>query len=179
MMERMGRSGRRSDAVLAALFLVCQSNVVTAQQADGVPFGMGADYDSGQPVEVTSDSLSVDQLANTALFSGSVVVGQGELRLAADAVEVTYAAEGANAIETIRASGGVTVTNGSEAAEGEQAVYQVAEGVILLEGNVVLTQGPNAISGERLRIDLNTGRGTIEGRVQTIVVPGAVEDANP
>jgi lipopolysaccharide export system protein LptA len=177
----MERNSLRA-AILAALFLVgaasgtaAGAGAAAAQAAGGVPFGVGGEHDSSEPVEISSDSLSVDQVANTALFSGSVVVGQGSLRLAADEVEVVYAAgdEGQNAVEAIRATGAVTVTNGSEAAEGDAALYRVAEGVIELEGGVVLTQGANAVAGERLTIDLNTGRGTIEGRVQTIVVPGA------
>jgi lipopolysaccharide export system protein LptA len=174
----MRASPSRSGATFAALLFLCQATSVFAQQG-GVPFGVAGEHDTSQPVEITSDSLSVDQLANTAVFSGSVVVGQGELRLAADEVEVVYASDdtGANSIDTIRAAGNVTVTNGTEAAEGQTAVYRVGEGAIALEGDVVLTQGPNAVSGDRLTIDLASGRATIEGRVQTIVVPGATEGA--
>lgn len=171
---------KRSGATVAALILLCHATGVSAQQG-GVPFGVAGEHDTTQPVEITSDSLSVDQLANTALFSGTVVVGQGELRLAADEVEVIYASDetGGNTIETIRATGNVTVTNGTEAAEGAAAVYQVGAGAIALEGDVVLTQGPNAVSGDRLTIDLDSGRARMEGRVQTIVVPGATPGAQP
>lgn len=170
----MRASLSQSGATAATILLLCQPASVLAQQG-GVPFGTAGEHDTGQPVEITSDRLSVDQLANTAVFSGSVVVGQGELRLAADEVEVTYASDetGGNSIESIRATGNVTVTNGSEAAEGQTAVYRVGDGAIALEGDVVLTQGPNAVSGDRLAINLESGRATMEGRVQTIVVPTA------
>ena len=149
---------------------------LAAQGVSGVPFGAGVEHDPTLPVEITSDSLSVDQAAGTAVFRGSVVVGQGELRLAADQVEVQYAegaAPGGGAVERIRASGAVTVTNGAEAAEAEEAVYQVGAGTIEMTGDVVLTQGRNAISGERLAIDLEGGVANLEGRVQTVVLPGA------
>lgn len=148
---------------------------LAAQGAGGIPFGTGVEHDPALPVEITSDSLSVDQAAGTAHFRGSVVVGQGELRLAADEVEVFYAdgdAPGGGAVERIRASGAVTVTNGAEAAEAEEAVYRVTEGMIEMTGAVVLTQGRNAISGDRLTIDLDGSLANMEGRVQTIVVPG-------
>jgi lipopolysaccharide export system protein LptA len=166
-------------AVIAALFLSFAPSHAAAQQAAGVPFGVGGEHDAGEPVEITSDSLSVDQVANTAVFTGSVVVGQGLLRLAADEVEVVYAeqAAGGTAIDEIRARGNVTVTNGAEAAEGAEALYRVASGVIEMEGDVVLTQGPNAVAGDRLTIDLTTGQGQIAGRVQTIIVPGATGGA--
>jgi lipopolysaccharide export system protein LptA len=176
----MRASLSRSGAIYAALLFLFGITCASAQEG-GVPFGVGGGHDSSQPVEITSDSLSVDQLANTAVFTGSVVVGQGELRLAADEVQVVYASgeDGGSTIDIIRATGNVTVTNGSEAAEGATAVYRVGEGRIDLEGDVVLTQGPNAVSGQRLSIDLGTGRGTIEGRVQTIVVPGAGQSGRP
>jgi lipopolysaccharide export system protein LptA len=165
-------AGVAGAALLTAL--IASSPGLAQQQVGGVPFGAAGEHDATQPVEITSDSLSVDQAANTATFRGSVVVGQGTLRLAADEVEVQYGegADGGTSVEQIRASGSVTVTSGQEAAEGAEALYQVGAGTIEMAGDVLLTQGPNAVSGDRLRIDLESGVATIEGRVQTIVVPG-------
>jgi lipopolysaccharide export system protein LptA len=73
----------------------------------------------------------------------------------------------------MQASGNVTLSNGSEAAESERATYEVAGGVIEMEGDVLLTQGENALSSQSLRIDLNDGTGLLQGRVQTIFQPGA------
>ena len=67
----------------------------------------------------------------------------------------------------------VTLANGSEAAEAQHAVYEVAAGTVEMEGDVLLTQGQNALSGERLNIDLNAGTARLEGQVQTIFVPGS------
>jgi lipopolysaccharide export system protein LptA len=177
MTRRMERALRRAGAVAGSALLaalLAGSPGAAQQQVGGVPFGVAGDHDPDQPVEITSDSLSVDQRANTATFRGSVVVGQGALRLAADEVEVQYGEgpEGETSVEQIRASGSVAVTSGQEAAEGEEALYRVGAGTIEMAGDVILTQGPNAISGDRLSIDLGTGVATIEGRVQTIVVPG-------
>ena len=43
----------------------------------------GISTDPSAPVEVAADSLSVDQDTGTAIFDGNVVIGQGELRIAA------------------------------------------------------------------------------------------------
>lgn len=141
-----------------------------AQEA-AVPFG-GLEHDNTLPVEITSDALALDQTAGTAIFTGSVQVGQGTLRLAADRLEVFYA-EDAGAIRAMNASGNVTLSNGAEAAEAAEARYEVVTGIVEMEGDVLLTQGPNALSAERLRIDLTTGTGTLEGRVRTILLPGS------
>jgi lipopolysaccharide export system protein LptA len=156
---------------LAVVPAVAITPAPAAAQEASVPFG-GLEHDNTQPVEITSDALALDQAAGTAVFTGSVLVGQGLLRLAADRLEVFYAEE-AGAIRAMHASGSVTLSNGAEAAEASEARYDVVAGIVEMEGDVLLTQGPNALSGERLRIDLTAGTGTLEGRVRTILVPGS------
>ncbi len=75
------------------------------------------------------------------------------------------------------AIGNVTLANGAEAAEAQQATYEVAAGTIEMQGDVLLTQGQNALSSETLSIDLNKGTGQLEGRVKTIFVPGSAPPA--
>ena len=168
---------------LAAVMLAVAtlwSGAAVAQETS-VPFG-GLKHDSTLPVEITSDALQIDQGAGTAIFTGTVKVGQGTLRLAADRVEVFYRGEAAGAgratgggatgqIERLKASGNVTLSNGTEAAEGKTATYEVATGIVEMEGDVLLTQGKNALSSQTLRIDLNAGTGILKGRVQTIFTP--------
>ncbi len=157
---------------LAAVILTVLPAVAHAQAQ--VPFG-GLSHDATQPVEITSDRLDLDQAAGSAVFTGGVKVGQGTLRLAADRVEVFYTGDTGSEtgqVERMVATGNVMLSNGTEAAEAEQATYEVAAGTIAMQGDVLLTQGQNALSSERLTIDLNAGTGQLEGRVQTIFVPG-------
>jgi len=157
--------------VTALALTAALAAVPIAAQEASVPFG-GLEHDNTLPVEITSDALALDQAAGTAIFTGTVRVAQGELRLAADRLEVFYA-EDAGAIRAMTASGSVTLSNGGEAAEAAEARYDVTTGIVEMEGEVLLTQGPNALSGARLRIDLTAGTGTLEGRVRTILVPGS------
>ncbi|EEW23799.1 lipopolysaccharide transport periplasmic protein LptA [Rhodobacter ferrooxidans] len=143
--------------------------LAAAAQGANVAFG-GLKVDSSLPVEIESDQLDVDQATGVAVFTGNVLVGQGELRLSAATVRVEYDAEG-KAISKLHASGGVTLANATEAAESSEAVYTIASGSVVMTGNVLLTQGESAITGQRLVIDVNAGTGTMEGRVQTVFVP--------
>ncbi len=155
-------------AMVTLVFSVL-SNLALAQGVQ-VPFA-GLAKGESQTVEVAADGLEIDQASNSAVFIGNVVIGIGDLRLAADRVEVIYATEeGAaiGAIRALRANGNVVFTSGNEAAESDTAIYEIEDGNVLMEGNVILTQGPNALSGQRLRIDLNAGTAVMEGRVQTI-----------
>ena len=133
------------------------------------PFG-GFKHDSDAPIEITSDSLEVRQGEQIAIFTGSVVAGQGTLRLTADTVTVRYDADtvggetGTGAIRSMRAEGNVFLSNGAETAEGAWAEYDVAGGMMRMGGQVVLTQGENAIAGDSLVINMAEGTGRIEGR---------------
>lgn len=151
-----------------ALTLLSLAPAAPAQTAD-VQFG-GLRQDATLPVEVSSDSLSVNQTDGTAVFTGNVIAVQGTLRLTAATVEVRYAADGGG-VQSLRASGGVTLVSATEAAEAAEAVYEVSAGSMVMTGNVLLTQGQAAISGQRLVLDLNAGTGRMEGRVQTVFTP--------
>ncbi|WP_108258657.1 LptA/OstA family protein [Mangrovicoccus ximenensis] len=146
-------------------------------QGTGVSLGGVARNDSGAPVEVTADQLEMNQTEGTALFTGDVLVVQGELRLAAPRILVEYARlpDGSlgEDVEQITASGGVTMVTPSEAAEAGEAVYSPVRNEVVMTGDVLLTQGPNTLNGQRLVIDLATGTGRMDGRVRTVITPGS------
>ena len=132
-----------------------------------IDFG-GLAQDTSLPVEVTADQLDVDQNDGSAVFAGNVLVTQGEMRLTAAQIVVNYATGGEGRIQTLDATGGVTLVNGAEAAEAQEAVYDIDSGEVVMTGDVLLTQGQTALAGNRLTIDLETGTGRMEGRVRTI-----------
>lgn len=124
--------------------------------------------DPDEPVEVTSERLEVDQNAGIATFIGDVIVVQGQMKMTAPRVRVEYSTGDDGQIDTMHATGGVTMVNGEERAEGEDAVYEVDVGTVVMTGDVIVTQGKNVLAGERLFVDLDSGTGTMEGRVRTI-----------
>ena len=155
------------------LMLICAlglAPMAAAAQGATIAFG-GLKQDTTLPVEIEADQLTVNQADGTATFTGNVLVGQGEMRLAAATVQVEYATDG-GAIRRLHASGGVTLANNSEAAEAREAVYTIDTGEVVMTGDVLLTQGQSALSGQKLVIDLKAGTGSMEGRVQTTFVPG-------
>lgn len=127
----------------------------------------GIRADPNAPVEVTADNLKVDQDTGSAVFSGNVKIGQGDLRLAAPEVRVTYAADSGD-ITRLQASGGVTFATATEAAEAETADYNLADGLLQLDGAVLLTQGKSALSSDSMTVNLNDGTAQMSGRVKTV-----------
>ncbi|MBU2956276.1 lipopolysaccharide transport periplasmic protein LptA [Paracoccus sp. 1_MG-2023] len=142
-----------------------------AGSAQSIAFG-GMDSDPSAPVEVAADNLSVNQSDGSARFTGNVVIGQGEMRLSADDVTVEYAEGGQDRIRALLARGNVTLVAGEDAAEAQEARYDVAAGTVLLTGDVLLTQGQNVLSGNRITVDIRNGTAQAQGRVRTILQQG-------
>lgn len=158
----------RSGAFAAAL-LLCAGPVL----AQGASVNLGVrDHDSSTPVEITSESLSLDQEAGRANFTKDVFVRQGDMTLTCDEMVVEYgldAETGREEIQRILMNGGVTFASPSEAAESDAAIYDLPSNTIVMTGNVLVTQGSTALSSDRLTYDLDTGAGQMTGNVKTVL----------
>jgi lipopolysaccharide export system protein LptA len=131
----------------------------------------GVSLDPNAPVNMTSDKLSISQADGSARFEGNVVIGQGDMRISAGLVIVTYLAEGR--IDQLTASGGVTLVTKNNEAESETADYSLTNNTLVMNGNVLLKQGQNAISAETMNVDLATGSAVLIGRVRTVLKAGS------
>ncbi|AKS47653.1 lipopolysaccharide export system protein LptA [Octadecabacter temperatus] len=152
--------------------LLCVILVVAGPAFSQTDINLGAiNADPSAPLEITSDSLSVDQDNGTAIFQGNVLIGQGDLRLNAGRVQVVYN-DASGDISRLSASGGVTFVTATEAAESSNAEYNLDAGTLVLSGDVLLTQGNSAISANSMRINLSDGSAQMEGRVRTIFNQG-------
>lgn len=157
-------------ARLAAAAALSCLPVLAASQGAPMAFGQ-VQQDRSLPVEVTADNLSVNQADNTAVFTGSVVIAQGEMRLSASRVRVVYLAD-ESGIESLEATGEVTLVSGEDAAEAARADYNITTGMIELRGDVLLMRGDNAITGETVLVDTGAGTARVSGRVRTVLQPG-------
>ena len=156
-------------ALLLCIPLALGGTLAVAQTTQ-VAFGT-IKADPTLPVEVTADTLDVNQADGSAEFIGNVVVGQGEMRLSAQRVLVIYNQE-ASGIDRMEATGDVVLVNGPDAAEADRADYSIKTGVIVMTGNVLLTQGPNALTSDRMTVNLTQGTAQMAGRVKTILNTG-------
>lgn len=154
---------------LACLALLGLSTPVLAQGTQ-VAFGT-IQQDTSAPVEVSADELNVDQATGAAIFTGNVVIGQGEMRLSAARVLVIYRDNEAG-IERLEATGGVTLASGDDAAEAQRADYDIDDGVIVMTGDVLMAQGRSALSADRMTVNLDDGTARMQGRVKTILQTG-------
>lgn len=149
-------------SIIALLFLPM------AALAQGAQVSFGGNQDTNAPVEVTADNLAVNQKEGTAVYSGNVLIVQGDMRLAAQRVVVIYS-EAAKKIQRMEATGGVTMVSGEEAAEAQRADYSLDKGVVVMSGDVLLTQGASALTSEKMTVNLETGTAQLSGRVRTVL----------
>ena len=122
-----------------------------------------AGFDANQPVNYAADRLELQDRQDRLVLTGNVIITQGDLRFTAGRTTVAYSDTGGLSIQRIDATGGVTVTRGSERASGSAAVYDFNRRVIILSGGVALNRGTDTLSGGRLVIDLDTGVASVDG----------------
>jgi lipopolysaccharide export system protein LptA len=122
----------------AATALSCLAAMAGAQ---GAPMAFGRmQSDRSLPVEVTSDSLSINQADNSAVFTGSVVIAQGGMRLSAPRVRVVYLAD-RSGIESL---GDVLLVQGDNAITGDTVIVDTRAGTARVTGRVKTVLQPGA-----------------------------------
>ncbi len=100
------------------------------------------------PTIITSESLTADNKAKTALFVGSVVAKKGDMTLNADRMLVYYS-EGGNGsnIDKIDADGNVKLVRGDRVITSGKAVYYAGA-----DERAIFTESPRAAEGKNLVI---------------------------
>lgn len=156
-MRRMRRS-----ALAAALLAGIAAAAVSPAAGQGGASALRG-HNSNAPVDVLADRIEVQDRADRAIFSGNVVVEQGNLELKADRITVAYSDVGGLQIDRIEASGGVTLRSPSETARSQYAIYDIDSRLITMVRDVTLTRGESRVQGGRLVLDLRSGRAVMDG----------------
>jgi lipopolysaccharide export system protein LptA len=113
----------------------------------------------GADLDIVAARSSWDLRGRSAHFEGDVRVTRGPVTLRCAALDVTYA--GAETLDTVVATGGVTVTRGERRASAERAELVGKTGRITLTGR----PGVNTLVGERIILWLDDERADCEGGV--------------
>lgn len=153
------------------LILTALAALPVAAQDTQIRFGLSLRL-QGSAIEVTADTLTVDQTSGATEFSGNVLAVQGEMRISASSLRLEYtpgATEGSQRISRLVASGNVTMVTPDEAIEGQTVVYSLLDQTLEVTGNVLLVQGANMLSGQQFTADLRSGSGRMSGRVRTTI----------
>lgn len=169
MMTRWRRHMRWINRRAAAAGIVAVGMALAVPQAHA-QMDIGGSYDTSLPIEITADTLEVEQERQIAIFTGNVDAVQGELNLRADLLRVHYRAndEGENSISKIEAEDNVLLSSPTETAQGDRGIYDVDTEKVHLFGSVVLTRGENVIKGDRMELNLATGKSKVESAISAM-----------
>jgi len=101
------------------------------------------------PIVVTSEMLTADNKARTALFERSVVARTTDMTIYADKMLVHYE-EGSGNVTQIDAEGQVKVTKEKRVITSREAVYYAAEEKVIFTGDPRAVEGENVVTGKKM-----------------------------
>lgn len=117
------------------------------------------DFERNQPIDITANSLSVDDRQSIGYFDGGVDVIQGKFHLKCDNLKIEYDNNKSTSttaiggkIKKMIASGHVLLTSGTENAKAEKMIYDVPNKKIILSGNVLVSRKNSVLSGDVIEI---------------------------
>jgi lipopolysaccharide export system protein LptA len=139
---------------------------------------------SKEPINIAADKLDYFDKEQKAIYSGNVVVVQGDTRLNASVLTILFDKKNSNnktstqsansQLRWMKGDGPVTLVNKDQVGIGDSLVYDKVKGKLFLIGHVSLSQGENITRGDELVYDLQTGQAVVssKGRVKSRIVPG-------
>jgi lipopolysaccharide export system protein LptA len=177
-----------------------------ASAPDTSPIQILPGTSSKEPVSIDADKLVYYDKERKAVYSGNVVVIQGDTKMTCSVMTVFLdrspspgtntpapapaaapapaGGDGPSAnsgIKRLEAAGPVTVVSKTQVATGDNATYDKAENRVQLIGHVTLSDGQNVTKGDKLTYDLKTSQATIDtgsktGRVHGQFLPSGGND---
>lgn len=109
----------------------------------------------GQPVNVTADSLTIEESRKEATFTGNVIVTRPNLTVHAAKVVVIYAS-GIDDIQSFDATGNVRIETPGQVATGDRAVFNPQTQILRLTGNVMVQNASGTMGAAVMTVDLET-----------------------
>jgi lipopolysaccharide export system protein LptA len=196
-------SSLRSRLAALAVALLCSSAASAtgaekpASSSDSAAIFPGTN--SKEPISIDADKLVYFDKEHKAIYTGNVVVIQGDTKMTCTVMTVFLdhaPAQGAkpttdgqsapptadSGVKHLEATGPVTVISKTQVATGDSGSYDKAEDKVWLIGHVTLSDGQNVTKGDKLTYDLKSGVATVDtsaksGRVHGQFLPKSNGDA--
>lgn len=151
--------------ILLIAALVCVPALTTPMTPVAAQVSALKGLDSSAPIDVDAARIEIQDAANQAVFTGAVVIRQGNLTLYADSVKVLYTQKSGNPeMQRLDARGNVKLVSPSERATADVGIYDVDGRIITMTGNVTLDRGGSVLKGQRLVLNLVTGQSSFDAR---------------
>lgn len=113
------------------------------------------------PITVTSETLTADNKAHTALFEKNVVAKTPNMTLYADSMLVSYTEKGGN-VSKIEATGNVRLYKDTRIISSQKAVYFADEDKVVFTGEPRAVDGENVVTGSTMTYFIAEDRSYVE-----------------
>jgi len=113
------------------------------------------------PIVVTSETLTADNNAHTALFEKNVVAKTTDMTIYADTMLVYYKEEGGE-VTKIDATGNVKVLRNTRVITSQKAIYYADEDKVIFTGEPRAVDGENVVTGSKMTYFINDDRSYVE-----------------
>ena len=133
------------------------------------PFGSFDGTANRGPVNIQSDSLSLDYKQTTTTFIGHVHATQADGVLTSDKLVVKHGKD-FNDVEKMTALGDVRISQGLRWCTSDQAVLNQRAHTVVLTGNPVCHDADDQIAGSKITVHLDSGKSEVEG-VKALIFP--------
>ena len=114
------------------------------------------------PIIITSEMLTADNKAHTALFEHSVIARTTDMTIYADRMLVHYD-EDTGDVNQIDAEGKVKVIKENRAITSPKAIYYAEEEKVIFTGDPRAVEGENVVTGKKMTYLIDEDRFLVEG----------------
>ncbi len=134
------------------IFILLSTSVFSAEESKNIK----------GPIIVTSDKLTADNQAHTALFENSVVARTTNMTIYADRMLVFYEKDTGN-VTRIDAAGDVKVIKENRIITSQEATYYADGEKVTFTGDPRAVEGENVVTGRKMTYLMNEDRFLVEG----------------
>jgi len=132
--------------------------------------GFQAPFSSSKgPINIKSDSLSLDYKNKIIVWIGNVHAIQSGSDLVCDVMHVYYGVD-FNDIKSVVADHNVKITQGGRWSTSDHAVLDQTARTVTMTGNPVIHDGPDQITGSKVLVYLDTQKSVVEG-ARAVIFP--------
>ena len=167
--------------IISALLVVAGAASATGSETQ-VAGAVLPGGNSKDPVNIDAAKLDYFDKEQKLVYTGNVVLTQGEGKLQAGKLIIFLAPKGgknaggapssSSQVRRMEVPGPVTVLSKDQIGTGDSGLYERSENKVYLIGNVTLSQGPNVTKGDKLIYDLTTKEAVVSGgRVRSLFLP--------
>ena len=123
----------------------------------GMQFG-----NSKAPINIKSNSMSLDYQNHSVLWTGNVHANQADAQLTSDQLRVNYFDKDFKQMKDMVADGNVRLSQGTRWATGKHGVMDQTKRTVILTGSPVAHDGNDQITGCKITVYLNTSQSVVD-----------------